>query len=257
MENIPVFTPSNIENIDSAIYEWINDELNIHVHTNEGYKKVPVKFSIPEVSSLVYDKDSVDNKNTLKYPVISVKRKGFTKPLKKELALQGSRFMRESSMYLTIHKKLNYEKTAHRANADSKRFAGTLNSKKIKTKKVIYTLYNIPIPTAVNVEYEISMISNFNIQMNDIVSPFIKYTNNINGFRLIRNGHVYECFIEESIQLTTPEDLSESSERTFEHTINLKVKGYIHDGEMNDKGPSIIETENAPEIIFKPEVVEN
>lgn len=255
--DIPVFIPSTIESIDSLIYEWVNNEINIFTNTNEGYKKVPVNFFIPENSSLNFDKDTVDNKNTLKYPIISVVRKNFTKPLKKELSMQGSRFNPNSERYLTIYTELNQEKTSQRSNADSKRFAGTLNSKKTKTKKKIYTIYKIPIPTAINIEYEISMISNFVQQMNDMISPFLKYTNNINGFKLTKNGHVYECFIDENIQLNTSEEVSESTERYLEHVINLKVKGYINESGPNDKGPSVIKFENSPEIIFKPEIIEN
>ena len=38
---------STIEDIDFALYEYINEELDIFTETNEGFKKVPVLFSVP------------------------------------------------------------------------------------------------------------------------------------------------------------------------------------------------------------------
>ena len=39
---------STIETIDYALYNFINDELNIYVTSNKGFEKVPIIFSIPE-----------------------------------------------------------------------------------------------------------------------------------------------------------------------------------------------------------------
>ena len=36
---------STIEDIDYALYNFINDDLNIFVDTNEGFEKVPVLYS--------------------------------------------------------------------------------------------------------------------------------------------------------------------------------------------------------------------
>ena len=37
--------PSSIETIDYALYNFINDELNVNVTTNKGFEKIPVIFS--------------------------------------------------------------------------------------------------------------------------------------------------------------------------------------------------------------------
>ena len=39
---------SNIESIDFAMFDFLNDELNIFCDTNQGSEKVPVIFSTPE-----------------------------------------------------------------------------------------------------------------------------------------------------------------------------------------------------------------
>ncbi len=44
---IPI-RPSTLETIDFAIFNYIKENLNIHVDTNEGYKRVPVIFQTQE-----------------------------------------------------------------------------------------------------------------------------------------------------------------------------------------------------------------
>ncbi len=256
MEN---FQPSTIENMDAAIYHWINDELNIFCNTIDGWEKVSVNFSSPERSwSSKSDKDARLNDSLLKYPLISITRKGFKKPKQKSGILQGSAFAPNSTrITIPIKSDINHDKTSHRANADSKRYAGTLNSKKIKTEKVIYNIYSIPVPTFTEVVYNIEMISNFQLQMNDMLSPFIKYSSNINGFKLIENNHAYECFMNEDIQDSSNlEDFSDQ-ERELKYSFDLLLRGYLNVGGNNDKGPSVIRTENRPELVFKAEIIES
>ena len=42
--------PSNLENIDLSVYEWVDDHLNISANTHEGFKKVPVIWATAERS---------------------------------------------------------------------------------------------------------------------------------------------------------------------------------------------------------------
>ena len=42
------FRPSTIEDIDRALYNFVNDDLNIFCNTNEGFRKVPVLFAPPD-----------------------------------------------------------------------------------------------------------------------------------------------------------------------------------------------------------------
>ena len=36
------FEPSTLENIDEAVFNFVNEDLNISTRTNKGFKKVPV-----------------------------------------------------------------------------------------------------------------------------------------------------------------------------------------------------------------------
>lgn len=252
-----VFTPSTLENIDFAFFEWVDEELNIFCQSSDGWKKVPVIFSAPERSWMSKAfKDLHDNKHSLKYPIISVARKNISRPKVKKGALAGSYLGNtELSGSLSIFKKLNSEKTSDRANMDVHRTRGVINFPKKKTHRPIYDIYKIPFPTFVVVTYDISIRTNFQEQMNEIISPFLKFPKNTHGFKLLRNGHSYECFMGESFNNSSNQDSLDAEERRFEYTFNLEVYGYLMHGESNDKGPTIVVTQNRPEIVFKTEFV--
>jgi len=257
MTDIPIYIPSSLENIDSAVLDWVDNILNISVNTHEGVKKVNVNFAVAERAFLSKrNKDLVDNKYTLKYPVIAIVRGNISKPNKKNGSLQGTAFKNTSTtLILPVHSELNHDKTSDRANADSKRFVGTINTPKLKTKRPVYNIYSIPVPSYVEIKYEISCISNFQQQMNEILNPFIKYSSNINGFKLIHNGHGYEVTFDEDINNSSNLDDISDTERVVEYTFGITVKGYIHHGDANDKGPTVIRQETRPEIVFKTELV--
>ena len=44
------FMPSTIETIDFALYDWLNEDLEVFCTTNEGWKRVPLIWSMPERS---------------------------------------------------------------------------------------------------------------------------------------------------------------------------------------------------------------
>ena len=39
------FAPSRVEDIDFAIFNYVNDSLNVFCESNDGFKKVPVIFA--------------------------------------------------------------------------------------------------------------------------------------------------------------------------------------------------------------------
>ena len=58
------FMPSTIETVDVALFNWLNEELNIFCTTNEGWKKVPLIWSMAERSYQIKDKKELRNKDT-------------------------------------------------------------------------------------------------------------------------------------------------------------------------------------------------
>ena len=257
--NPNTFIISKLEDFDISLYDYINDYLNIFCNTENGWTKVPVIFSTPERSwsSKSDDVERDLGHLSLKYPIISVARKNIEKPLSKDASFQGNVFSSNPFMMaVPIYFSINSEKTADRANADSKRYAGTLNARKIKTKRTIYNVYKIPVPTFTVISYELSIVCNFQSQMNDILGVFLKSSRNSNWFKVVRNGHGYEGFYDESFTSNSNLENMNDEERKVEYSFSLKLKGYLHEGEENDKGPSVIRVENQPEIVFKAEIAE-
>ena len=72
---------SNIESIDYAMFDFVNDNLNIYCDTNQGSEKVPVLFSTPERAfQIKSDPDlRTENGRTLNFPLITLKRTAMTK----------------------------------------------------------------------------------------------------------------------------------------------------------------------------------
>ena len=71
---------SRIENIDTAMYKFVDEQMNLHVHTSTGFKKVPVIMASAE-RSVLSKKDSRvrDSEGALIMPVITIERKSMTK----------------------------------------------------------------------------------------------------------------------------------------------------------------------------------
>jgi hypothetical protein len=66
----------------------------------------------------------------------------------------------------------------------------------IDNKKVVYEETYAPIPTWINATYTIRLRTEYQQQMNDLVTPFATKTGNINALFAEENGHRYEVFIE-------------------------------------------------------------
>ena len=121
---------------------------------------------------------------------------------------------------------------------------------KRQNKKVVIQSVSIPIPVYVDVEYKITLKTEFQQQMNNLTTPFITKTGQINAFVMKRQGHVYEGFVQQGF---TPSNnvatLGEDS-RMFTTEITINVLGYlIGDGDSKDRPIARID-ENVVEYQF-------
>ena len=72
--------PSTIETVDAALFEWLDEKLNIHASTNKGWNKVPVIWIAGERAFQIKDqKDLRDANGVLKLPLISLYRASMVK----------------------------------------------------------------------------------------------------------------------------------------------------------------------------------
>lgn len=242
---------SNIETIDGAFFDYV-EKLNIFCNTNAGWNKVPVIWASAERSyQIKNDKNLRDKNGSLISPIISLERDSITKDPNKKGNFQANVSPKNDRHYIT--KILNQDKTSNFANADSLKINKQLNfvtSK--KNEKLVYQHYAMRIPIYINVEYKISIMTNYLMQMNEIVQPFMARTAQ-SYFVIAKDGHKYESFMEPEFSQDTLE-LGEE-ERKYKTTITVKVLGYLIGEGENEEQRNINIDENAVEIKFPKEKI--
>ena len=256
--------PSTLENIDYAMYDWINEVLDIHTENNEGWRKVPVKFVSPERSFLSKnDRNIRDEEGTLIFPLISIERRSVTKDLA-ERAGYGAYLFPPSidSPYdakrgsITIARQVQHEKTADRGSAASLRMtSGSQPYHPVGNKKVVYETVTVPFPVHLTIMYAVNVRTEYAQQMNDILSVFMTKTGALDSFLLRRNGHTYESFIQADYSLANNIGTMQLEERKHETQLTIKVIGYIIGADRNEEAPKIVVREGRSDIRFSQETI--
>ena len=261
------FMPSTIENIDTAIYNYIKDELALQTTTNKGNTVVPVLWVAAERSHQIKnsrDQDIRDRKGIFKLPLMTVERSSMTKDPAFKGTFQahmpdfGRGMHRVRRVNIPAAAKINQLKTSNFANAFAARKSGVDNDVgvgqlnfPIKTKKkspaVIQTLYQ-PIPIWVNATYNLRIRTEYVQQMNDLIQPFYTFTGQANSFFITNEGHRYEAFVEGDISYNNNVANLGEEERTYISDIKLKVLGYLMGEGVNDPKPKITMVENFVEV---------
>jgi len=251
---------SNIENIDSAIMEWVKDDLGLSAFSNEGFATVPVLWQVPERAyQIKHNKSLRDDAGALNLPLISIERTGIAKDPARKGGFQAHLYSDKKngrSGRMIIARKIVEDKTRNFAVAAGTRTnsSGTKQnwSPRVNKRMVIKTL-SIPIPVYINVDYKIVIKSEYQQQMNDLMTPFITRTGQINAFIMRRNGHLYEGFIEQGFTHNNNVGNLGEDTRLFASEITIKVLGYLIGEGPNDDRNIVRVDENIVEIMFPQE----
>ena len=245
--------PSTIETIDQALYNLINDGFNLHTKTNGGFKKVPVLWIFPERSFNVKNKEIRDNVGKLKLPLITVERSSFEKDPSFKGGYQANLFANTSGPrgyrkhQRMVKKNIAQEATRERATVKSFKDVKQ-HHYPIENKKVVYEEIYMPIPVWVTSMYTITLRTEYQQQMNDLMTPFATRTGNINSLLIDYDGHRYEAFIQSDItQANNLSNLGEE-ERAFQTKVTIKVLGYLLGDGTNEEVPKIIKKETIVEV---------
>lgn len=246
------FMPSTIETIDFALFDWLNETLNIFCSTNEGWRKVPIIWSMPERSFQIKDnKDLRNSDGIFTLPVISVERNSLIKdPNMKGVAwahIPRQNDPRGGS--ITIARQINQLKSADFSNAMAER-RFKQQTYPFNSNKTVYQTMTIPVPTYVVANYTVTINTEYQQQMNEIFTPFITSTGQINNFFIKRDGHKFEGFIQGDFNLENNIANLGEEERSFKTVVNLKVLGYLIGSAHNDNQPKITVRESAAELKF-------
>ena len=253
---------STIETIDYAIVSWLKDGLRLTANTNEGNVQVPVLWQAPERAyQIKHDKALRDDAGALKLPLISINRTGITKDPARKGTFQAQVYSEDENGRtgrMVIAKRIVEDKTRNFAVAQNIRNAnyGSGSAQRYYpriNKKIVIQSLSVPIPIYVNVEYKITIKTEYQSQMNSLLQPFMTRTGQINAFVLKRNRHLYEAFIDQGF--THNNNIADLGEelRMFSSDISIRVLGYLIGEGENDDRPIVRVDENIVEVTFPQE----
>ena len=258
-----VFMPSTLETVDRALFRFIDEELDLHVNSNKGWKKLPaIWVSAERAFQVKEDKDLRDSKGVLKLPLMTIERSSVVK----DPTFKGTFWShvpdsgRVRRINIPAGRIINQDKTSNFKNAWSARQKGDIGNTTVghgqvnfpssetdKSRVVYQTLYK-PVPIYVKVMYSLKVKTEYLQQMNDVFQPFITKTGQINNFFISHEGHRFEGFIENDFtQANNVAELGEE-ERSYETEIQLKILGYLMGEGPNDKKPTISVVENYVDV---------
>ena len=253
--DIPRFK-SELEDVDFAVYKFVDETLDIKTRTNKGFKKIPVIWAGAERAHNIKDDDvNRDESGMIILPVISIERVSVKKD-------EDSRVIPYAKVdpagdlkggYLTINKVINQDKTRNFARADSFRKRGQTDYpiyRNKKNKKIVYETLTIPIPIYVDIGYKIVLRTEYQEQMNDLLTPFIRVSNAHKRVIIENNSNRYEAFIQGEYSMENNISEYGDEERKYETSLDISVFGYLIGDGKNQKQPRVVRRENAVQIRF-------
>jgi|10_taG_2_1085330.scaffolds.fasta_scaffold02399_7 hypothetical protein len=259
--------PSTLEDVDYALYNYINDGLNIFTDTNKGFEKVPIIYSIPERAyQIKNDPNLREGGRTLIYPLISILRDGMVKNPQNK-GKYGVYVPPYFDYYdrggaIPLVRAVQQDKTKNFANANAVRghMSGTGVNKNyqtfpIKNKNIVYETLMIPIPTFVELTYRVGIITEYQQQMNEIVAPFLAKTSTPSAFKIKHEGNSYEAFIEPDFSFENNSAALDVDERIFKTNVTIKVLGYLIGSGKNENTPVPVARQSAAKIRIQRERV--
>jgi hypothetical protein len=252
--------PSTLETIDRALYNWVNEELDIFSTTNTGWRKVPLVWvSAERAFQVKHDKDLRDASGVLRLPLITIERTSIVKDPTRKGIYQAHIPPRKDAKggAINITRRINQSKTGDFANADAYKtqpnfgVGGPLVGQQnfpYKNRKVVYETLSMPVPTYINVTYSITLQGEYFQQINEMLTPFIVRTGQINNFFIEAEGHKFEGFL--------PQDFSQNNnmanlgdeERKFRTKIDIRILGYVLGAGKNEERPRVSIRENIVEV---------
>jgi|TARA_R110000823_G_scaffold66704_3_gene155914 hypothetical protein len=243
--------PSTIETIDRALFEWLDAKLNIFSTTNKGWGKVPVVWAGAERSHQIKnDKELRDSNGVLKFPLITLSRESIIK----DSNFKGVAWAHIPNKNdakggaLTVAKTIGQVKTADLKNSHSFRQHKDYNFPSSKDLTV-YNIISMPVPTYITLMYDIKIRAEYQQQINEILTPFITNTGQIDNFFINQDGHKFEGFIQGNFGQANNITSMSNDERRYETSIQIKILGYLLGSGPNEERPKITTRENLVTLI--------
>ena len=241
---------STFETIDTAVYNFVNGQLDIYTKTNNGLSKVPVLWLGAErAHQIKNNKDLRDKVGKLKLPLLTISRTGVSRDTDfrgsyrsyypPDVGPEGGR--------VAITRIIRQDKTRNFAN--SSRYKIPIKGNETgpySNRRIVYETILIPKPTYVTCMYEVNVRTEYQQQMNDILPPLIIDQKNVVVIQ--HDGYQYEMFIQADYGITNNINTIGTDERMFTAKVQFKVLGYLTGDGENGSVPKIIRKQNAVNI---------
>ena len=253
---------STIEDIDYSLVSWLKEDLDLSTITNEGFKRVPVLWQVPERSFQVkHSKDLRDGKNIV-LPVLSVERTAISKDPSRKGSFQAQIYSPDKNGRagrFVVAQRIVPDKTRNFAVAAGTRTnTGGTDQRyypRVNQKVVIQTL-SIPIPVYISVDYKISIKTEYQQQMNDLIQPWVTIAGNSTmPPRIEKDNHKFEVFLDGNYTNNSNTSNLEMTHRNYETIISANVLGYLIGEGPNQERPKLVKRQNAVEFRFAREHV--
>ena len=226
--------------------------------TNKGFEKVPVIWVSSERAYQIKSKKELrDSEGTIVMPVITIERTAIAKDLGIKGAHYGDQFINrdEKGGGLVIARRIQQKKTSEFNNADQNRKFPTSDPstapkfiRRSDKRKVVYETISIPPIVYVDITYKVTLRTEYQQQMNELMQVFATRPGTINHLMLKRDDHKYEAFVQSDFTQANNISAMDDEERKFETSIDIKVLGYLVGEGANDDRPKFSIRENAVEV---------
>ncbi len=263
---------SDLEDIDFALYKFIDERLDISTSSNKGFKKVPVIWGAAErAHSIKNNEIERSEMGMANLPLIVVEKSTIKKATSEKIAIPYAMADPRGDLKggaITVNRVIQQNKTSNFANADAYRRKGQayaplfrrrdynlIGKGESKNNKIVYETITIPLPIYVEVTYNIHLRTEYQEQMNDLLTPFVRVSNAHTRVILTHNYNEYEAFIGTDYGVSNKTINYESNERMYEAKIAIEVLGYLIGDGKNEKRPRVVRRENAVQVRFARERV--
>jgi hypothetical protein len=243
--NNEISHPSTLENIDTAIYRFIDETLSPHTVTNAGREKVNVLWMGTERTfQIKNNKELRDKVGKLRLPLITVSRASVSRDDAFKGSVQAA-YVGDGER-IVIRKVIQQDKTQNFQNASRKRQEMGDDTGPVSTKKIVYETISIPKPTYLTCMFEINIRTEYQQQMNHLLPLFMNSMKNY--FIIENNGYQYEAFIQDDYGLNSNQANLGQDERMFNAKVQIKVLGYINGNDLESNEPLIKREESIVEV---------
>ena len=254
---------SDLEDIDFAMYKFVDERLDLSTKTNKGFKKVPVVWAGSERAHNIKNSEiNRDRSGMVSLPIIVIDREAVKKNILKSRTVPYAMVDPRNDLkggFYKINRVIKQDKTSNFANADAHRRHGQKNAPLYrhggKNKKIVYETITIPLPVYVDLTYKIHIKTEYQQQMNDLLTPIIRSSNAHKRIIIAHNTNEYEAFVQEDYGIKNTIVDYQTNERRYEAAVSVNVFGYLIGDGKNELQPRVVRRENAVQVRFAKERV--